>query len=97
MSAIPDILKIIENGNFTPEEQLALVQYIDSRLEQMECLLARLDRLARQALDERTMNSERIRLQEEVKRIETEIDRISEQLPRTYLSVPDNEYPPDTL
>lgn len=85
MADIPDILKIIENGNFTPEEQLELVKYIDSRLEQMETLLYRLDRLAKQALNEGTMDSERIRLQKEVKRIEAEIDRISEQLPRTYL------------
>lgn len=85
MADIPDILKIIENGNFTPEEQLELVKYIDSRLEQMETLLYRLDRLARQALNEGTMDSERSRLQKEVKRIEAEIDRISEQLPRTYL------------
>lgn len=86
MSYIPDILKIIEDGAFTPEEQLALVKYIDSRLEQMELLLYRLDRLARQALDNRTMNSERLRLQGEVQKIEAEIDRLSEQLPRTFIT-----------
>lgn len=90
MTDIPDILKIIENGAFTPEEQLTLVKYIDSRLERMELLLYRLDRLARQALDSRTMDSERLRLQGEVKKIEAEIDRLSEQLPRTFIAPSEN-------
>ena len=85
MSDIPDILKIIENGNFTPEEQLELVKYIDSRLAQLEYLLYCLDCLARRALDDRTMDSERIRLQKEVQKIEAEINRLSEQLPRTFV------------
>lgn len=86
MPNIPDILKIIEDGAFTPEEQLTLVKYIDSRLERMEFLLYRLERLARQALDSRTMDSERLRLQGEVQKIETEIDRLSEQLPRIFVT-----------
>lgn len=86
MPNIPDILKIIEDGAFTPEEQLTLVKYIDSRLERMELLLYRLERLARQALDSRTMDSEKLRLQEEVQKIETEIDRLSEQLPRIFVT-----------
>lgn len=86
MPNIPDILKIIEDGAFTPEEQLALVKYIDSRLERMELLLYRLERLARQALDSRTMDSEKLRLQGEVQKIETEIDRLSEQLPRIFVT-----------
>lgn len=86
MPNIPDILKIIEDGAFTPEEQLTLVKYIDSRLERMELLLYRLERLARQALDSRTMDSERLRLQGEVQKIETEIDRLSEQLPRIFVT-----------
>ncbi|MCI8708109.1 MAG: hypothetical protein HFG99_01510 [Dorea sp.] len=86
MPNIPDILKIIEDGAFTPEEQLTLVKYIDSRLERMELLLYRLERLARQALDSRTMDSEKLRLQGEVQKIETEIDRLSEQLPRIFVT-----------
>ncbi len=86
MPNIPDILKIIEDGAFTPEEQLTLVKYIDSRLERMEFLLYRLERLARQALDSRTMDSEKLRLQGEVQKIETEIDRLSEQLPRIFVT-----------
>ncbi len=88
MPNIPDILKIIEDGAFTPEEQLTLVKYIDSRLERMELLLYRLERLARQALDSRTMDSEKLRLQGEVQKIETEIDRLSEQLPRIFVTPP---------
>lgn len=90
MSQLPDIVKLIEHGAFTPEEQLALVKYIDSRLEKMELLLYQLDRLARQALDDRTMDSERLRLQREVKRVESEINRLSEQLPRTFVITPEN-------
>ena len=86
MPNIPDILKIIEDGAFTPEEQLTLVKYIDSRLERMELLLYRLERLARQALDSRTMDSEKLRLQGEVQKIETEIDRLSEQLQRIFVT-----------
>ena len=86
MPNIPDILKIIEDGAFTPEEQLTLVKYIDSRLERMELLLYRLERLARQALDSRTMDSEKLRLQGEVQKIETEIDWLSEQLPRIFVT-----------
>lgn len=86
MPNIPDILKIIEDGAFTPEEQLTLVKYINSRLERMELLLYRLERLARQALDSRTMDSEKLRLQGEVQKIETEIDRLSEQLPRIFVT-----------
>ena len=86
MPNIPDILKIIEDGAFTPEEQLTLVKYIDSRLERMELLLYRLERLARQALDSRTMDSEKLRLQGEVQKIETEIDRLSDQLPRIFVT-----------
>ena len=86
MPNIPDILKIIEDGAFTPEEQLTLVKYIDSRRERMELLLYRLERLARQALDSRTMDSEKLRLQGEVQKIETEIDRLSEQLPRIFVT-----------
>ena len=86
MPNIPDILKIIEDGAFTPEEQLTLVKYIDSRLERVELLLYRLERLARQALDSRTMDSEKLRLQGEVQKIETEIDRLSEQLPRIFVT-----------
>ena len=86
MPNIPDILKIIEDGAFTPEEQLTLVKYIDSRLERMELLLYRLERLARQALDSRTMDSEKLRLQGEVQKIGTEIDRLSEQLPRIFVT-----------
>ena len=85
MPNIPDILKIIEDA-FTPEEQLTLVKYIDSRLERMELLLYRLERLARQALDSRTMDSEKLRLQGEVQKIETEIDRLSEQLRRIFVT-----------
>ncbi len=62
------------------------MKYIDSRLERMELLLYRLERLARQALDSRTMDSEKLRLQGEVQKIETEIDRLSEQLPRIFVT-----------
>ncbi len=90
MPDVPDILKIIENGAFTPQEQLELIKYIDPRLEQMELLLYRLDQLARRSLDSKTADSERTRLQSEVQRIESEINRISEQLPRVYITTPED-------
>ncbi len=80
-----DISTILNNETFTPEEQLEIIKYIDSQLEQMELLLYRLDQLARQASQDDLLDAERQRLQEKTKQIEAEIDRISERLPNTYI------------
>lgn len=80
-----DISTILNNEAFTPEEQLELIKYIDAQLEQMELLLYRLDRIARQAAGNDTLDSERHRLQQKVDQIQAEIDRISKRLPRTYI------------
>ncbi len=80
-----DISTILNNETFTPEEQLEIIKYIDSQLEQMELLLYRLDQLARQASRDDLLDAERQRLQEKTKQIEAEIDRISERLPNTYI------------
>ena len=80
-----DISTILNNETFTPEEQLEIIKYIDSQLEQMELLLYRLDQLARQASRDDLLDAERQRLQEKTNQIEAEIDRISERLPNTYI------------
>ena len=80
-----DISTILNNETFTPEEQLEIIKYIDSQLEQMELLLYRLDQLARQASRDDLLDAERQRLQEKTKQIEAGIDRISERLPNTYI------------
>ena len=80
-----DISTILNNETFTPEEQLEIIKYIDSQLEQMELLLYRLDQLARQASRDDLLDAERQRLQEKTTQIEAEIDRISERLPNTYI------------
>lgn len=85
-----DISTILNNEAFTPEEQLQIIKYIDAQLEQMELLLLRLDQLARQAARDDIMDAERRRLQEKTKQIEEEIDRISEQLPNTYIITNDD-------
>lgn len=85
-----DISTILNNEAFTPEEQLQIIKYIDTQLEQMELLLFRLDQLARQAARDDIMDAERRRLQEKTKQIEEEIDRISEQLPNTYIITNDD-------
>lgn len=60
--------------------QQELVRYLDIRLEQLELLLYRLDRIARQASKDATEAQERQKLQEEVVKIQNDIDRIAARI-----------------
>lgn len=80
-----DISTILNNDAFTPEEQLEIIKYIDSQLEQIELLLYRLDQIARKAAGDNVSDTEREQLQQKMKQIQEEIDRISERLPNTYI------------
>ncbi len=81
-----DISSILNNDAFTPDEQMEIIRYIDAQLEQMELLLYRLDRIARQAGNADTLDSERQRLQAKADQIKKEIDRISQRLPKTFIT-----------
>lgn len=80
-----DISTVLNNEAFTPEEQLEIIKYIDSQLEQIELLLYRLDQIARKAAGDNVSDTEREQLQQKMKQIQEEIDRISERLPNTYI------------
>lgn len=80
-----DISTVLNNEAFTPEEQLEIIKYIDSQLEQIELLLYRLDQIARKAAGDNVSDAEREQLQQKMKQIQEEIDRISERLPNTYI------------
>lgn len=80
-----DISSILNNDVFTPEEQLEIIRYIDAQLEQQELLLYRLERIARQASRNDTLDAERQQLQAKAMQIQEEIDRISERLPNTFI------------
>ena len=82
-----DISSILNNDAFTPDEQMEIIRYIDAQLEQTELLLYRLDRIARQAGNADTLDSERQRLQAKADQIKKEIDRISQRLPKTFITV----------
>ncbi len=89
-----DISTVLNNEAFTPEEQLEIIKYIDSQLEQIELLLYRLDQIARKAAGDNVSDTEREQLQQKMKQIQEEIDRISERLPNTYIienEIHDNE------
>ncbi|MCI8321703.1 MAG: hypothetical protein HFH02_11600 [Dorea sp.] len=81
-----DITTILDKETFTPEEQLEIIQYIDAQLEQMELLLYRLDRLAKQASGNDVLDTERRQLQTKARQIEETIDLISKRLPQTFIS-----------
>lgn len=89
-----DISTVLNNEAFTPEEQLEIIKYIDSQLEQIELLLYRLDQIARKAAGDNVSDTEREQLHQKMKQIQEEIDRISERLPNTYIienEIHDNE------
>ena len=89
-----DISTVLNNEAFTPEEQLEIIKYIDSQLEQIELLLYRLDQIARKAAGDNVSDTEREQLQQKMKQIQEEIDCISERLPNTYIienEIHDNE------
>ncbi len=73
-------MESFDNKLFCAEIQLELVRYIDTRLEQIELLLYKLDRLARLAVRDAAQEAERKQLQTEVVRLQQEIDRIASQL-----------------
>lgn len=81
-----DISTIINKETFTPQEQLEIIKYIDAQLEQMELLLYRLDRLAKQASTNNVLDMERQQLQTKAKQIEKTIDQISKRLPKTFIT-----------
>lgn len=79
MSEIPnDALMLVQI-------QQELIRYLDIRLEQLELLLCRMDRLARQAAKDTAKAQERRELQQEVILLRDEIDKIAEKINGTYL------------
>lgn len=79
MSEIPnDALMLVQ-------VQQELIRYLDIRLEQLELLLCRMDRLARQAAKDTAKAQERRELQQEVILLRDEIDKIAEKINGTYL------------
>lgn len=79
MSEIPnDALMLVQ-------VQQELIRYLDIRLEQLELLLCRMDRLARQAAADTAKAQERRELQQEVILLRDEIDKIAEKINGTYL------------
>ncbi len=73
-------MESFDDERFHAEIQLELIRYIDTRLEQIELLLHKLDRLARLAVRDNAQEAERKQLQAEVIRLQQEIDRIASQL-----------------
>ncbi len=78
------MVNIFDDRLFTPEEQLELVRYADSCLEQIEHLLYKLEQLAQQSAEDSTRDEERRRLQEQVAQLEQEIAEIAEMTPPVF-------------